>query len=401
MRISTNQIYERNLANMMAQNEKVMKLNNQLATGMRVNTPSDDPVASSQIELMNQRINLADLYQKNNKEIESNLNLEEGILGALVERIQSLQSLQIRAGNMSLNQEDRKALATEAQNILDQLVAEANTTGLTGEYIFAGSKANTAPISRVPNADSFTYTYNGDNKPRYQAISDSLQVAVSDPGDDLFMNIAAGNGSFSVKQTANPNNGSVAASGGEVPDPSQYIPGNYTIAISGNAVTVTDGGNNTVYNAPYESGRSISFNGISINLSGNAEDGQTFSISSAKKESIFSTVQRMVDNLKVDMSTGAGKALIQTENDQILQQLDSALINFTTHRSDVGARLNQLETTRITTDNLSFISKEALKQLQEADPISVATQYNFQLVSLQAAQQSFIKIQNLSIFNYI
>lgn len=403
MRISTNQIYERGTTNMMAQNEKAMKLSNQLSTGLRVSSPSDDPVAAAQIELMNQRLNSAQIYQKNNKDITSNLNLEEGVLGSQIGHIQDLLALQIQSGNMIVSKEDRETIANEAQSILDQLISDANSTGLTGEYIFGGSKANIPPITRTYDSsiNSYVYTYNGDDKQRFQAISDSMQIAINDSGDNLFMNIPAGNGSFSIKQTANPNNGAVMASAQNVPDTALYIPGNYTISISGNVVNVTDSNNVSVYNAPYESGNNISFNGMTVNLSGVAADGQTFSIESGKKDSIFSTVQRMIDNLRAPYDSPAAKAAIQTENSQIMSQLNNALSNVSNYRSDIGARLNQLESVSNTTENLNLISQEALKQLQEIDPISVATQYNLQLVNLQAAQQSFVRIQNLSIFNYI
>jgi flagellar hook-associated protein 3 FlgL len=403
MRISTNQIYERGATNMMAQNEKAMKLSNQLSTGLRVSSPSDDPIAATQIELMNQRINSAQIYQKNNKEVTSNLNLEEGILGSQIERIQDLLALQIQSGNMIVSKENRETIANEAQSILDQLISDANSTGLTGEYIFGGSKANIPPINRSFDAstNSYVYRYNGDDKQRFQAISDSMQVATNDTGDNLFMNISAGNGSFSIKQIANPNNGTVVASGTKVSDPALYAPGNYTITISGNVVDITDSNNVSVYNAPYETGNTINFNGMSINLSGAPADGQTFAIESGKKDSLFSTVQRMINNLKAPFDSSADKAAIQTENHQIMLQLNNALSNVSNYRSDLGGRLNQLESVSTTTDNLTLISKEALKQLQEIDPISVATQYNLQLVNLQAAQQSFVRIQNLSVFNYI
>lgn len=55
MRISTSQIYQRGTVNMLQQQEKALKLYEQLSSGLRVKIPSDDPIASTQIELMNQR----------------------------------------------------------------------------------------------------------------------------------------------------------------------------------------------------------------------------------------------------------------------------------------------------------------------------------------------------------
>lgn len=219
------------------------------------------------------------------------------------------------------------------------------------------------------------------------------------------MNIPAGNGSFSIKQTANPNNGTVVASGGTVSNPAGFVPGDYTLTMNApaNTVSIVDASSAPVAGSPfsYESGNTISFNGMSISLSGTIADGQTFSVSTGQNDSVFATVQRMIDNLKAPYTTPADKAATETENNQLTMQLGNAFDNITKYRADLGARLNQLQSTSTSQENLNLITQETLKQLREIDPISVATNYNLQLTNLQAAQKSFVSIQNLSVFNYI
>ena len=45
--------------------------------------------------------------------------------------------------------------------------------------------------------------------------------------------------------------------------------------------------------------------------------------------------------------------------------------------------------------------KSTLSDLQDLDYVGATAKMNLQLVGLQAAQASFTKIQNLSLFNYI
>jgi len=408
MRISTNQIYARSTNNLLDQQAKLNQLQNQL-NGTRVNSPSDDPIASAQIELMKQRLNSAQIYQNNSQNLNNALNLQDGVMGSTVSSIQSLMTLQTQAQNGVLSKSDRQALGVQAQKILDQLVGYGNSTGLSGEYIFSGSKSDTAAISRTYNSstNSYDYSYNGDDKQRFQAISDSLQVAANDPGDGLFMNIPAGNGSFSIKQTANPNNGTVVASAGSVSDPLAFTPGDYTItvntAIPPNNVTILDNGGNPVTGSPftYQSGEAISFNGMTITLTGAAADGQSFSLKTGENDSLFSTVQRMVDNLNAPYDTTAEKAAIQTENNQIFMQLNNSLTHFSNARADLGSRVNQLTSMGDVNDKTNLINQEVITQLQSSDIISVTSQFQLQLVSLKAAQQSFVQIQGLSVFNYI
>ncbi|RUR04878.1 flagellar hook-associated protein FlgL [Legionella sp. km772] len=406
MRISTNQIYARGTNNLLDQQTKLNQLQNQLS-GTRVNTPSDDPIASAQIELMKQRLNSTQIYQNNNQNLSSALNLQDGVESSVISSIQSLLTLQSQSQSGVLSQADRQSLGTQVQKILDQLVSYGNSTGLNGEYIFGGSQTDKPPISRSfnPLTNSYDYSYNGDSKQRFQPISSSLQVAANDPGDEVFMNIPAGNGNYSIKQTANPNNGTVVALGEAAVDASSITPGNYSITINtpANTVKIVDGSNNEVLGSPfpYESGKAISFNGISITLTGQPADGQSFSLQTGQNQSLFATAQRMLDNLNAPFTTPADKAATQTENSQINMQLKNALSHLTLKRADLGSRANQLSNTSDVNANMNLINQEVVTQLQSSDIISVTSQYQLQLVSLKAAQQSFVQIQGLSVFNYI
>lgn len=399
-------MYARGTNNLLAQQTKLNQLQTQMS-GTRVNTPADDPIASAQIELMKQRLNSTQIYQNNNQSLNNILSMQDSVEGSVINSVQSLLTLQTQAQNGVLSQSDRQSIATQAQKILEQLVSIGNSKGLYGEYIFSGSKTDTAPFTRTFNAatNSYSYSYNGDDKQRFQPVSDSLQVAANDPGDGLFMNIPAGNGSFSIQQTANPNNGSVVATSDTQADPSTVVPGNYSLTINmpASTVSVVDGNNNPVSGSPftYQSGQAISFNGMSVTLTGEPADGQAFSVQTGQNQSLFATVQQMVDSLNAPYSTPSDKAAAQTSNNQIMMQLKNALNNFSLKRADLGSRVNQLTSTSTVNDNMNLINQQVVSDLQSSDLISVTSQYQQQLVSLQAAQQTFVKIQSLSVFNYI
>lgn len=411
MRISTNQIYQRALTNMLTQQARASKLQEQLASGLRVQNPSDDPIASAQIELMNQRINSTELLQKNRLASESALNLEEVILSDTVSSLHRLREIQVQAGNSVLSEDDRKSLAAEAKTILHQLQDYANAKDGNGNYMFSGGQSSTQAISLDASGK---YIYNGDNTQRFQAVTGTLLVAINDTADGIFMRIPNGNGSFAITQTATPNTGTASVSTGSVVNATAYVPDNYTMsfatnsqgktvvmvsgALSGNVIPPTG----LPDDAPlYQEGSVISFNGMEMTLSGTPQVGDAFSINPAQNESVFSTVQRMIVNLNKPFGTSTDKAATQTENNQLLAQLDSSLTSVLNYQSDVGARLNQLERADNANTILIDTSKEALKHLREIDPVEVATQYNLQLINLQAAQQSFVRIQSLSVFNYI
>lgn len=408
MRIATSQMFQAGINNIQAQQNKVLKLQTELSSNVRVAVPSDDPVASAQITMVNQRISSIQQYQNNNQTVSGALSVEEGVLNGVVDSIQTLQQIQIKAGNPTLSSSDRLALAQQAKDILGQLQGFANAKDADGNFLFSGSKSNTPAISVSydSSTNSNVYNYDGDSTQRFQAISDSLQVPINDTGDNVFMKIPAGNGSFAVLQPSTPNTGTAYVSTSSVANSGSYVPGTYTMNFAAGSgggidVNVVDGSGTTVYTAPYASGSSINFNGMQLTINGEPAAGDSFTIQSGQNNSLFATVQQMITSLSSPLDTGAQKAVMATQNNQLIGQLSSALTNISNIRSNLGSRQNQLTAMDTNNQNLLLVSQTTLKQLQEIDPVSVAADYNQQLVSLQAAQQSFVRIQNLSVFNYM
>ncbi|CEG56615.1 flagellar hook-associated protein FlgL [Legionella fallonii] len=411
MRISTNQIYERGLSSLLIQQERVSNLQERLASNLRVESPEDDPIATAQIELMNQRISTTEVLQKNRQNAVSALSLEDDVLSSTVSALQRLREIQVQAGDSSLSAEDRKSLAVEVSNLLNQIQDYANSKDISGGYMFSGGQAATQPFTLNSSGQ---YVYNGDSTQRYQAVSGNLQIAINDTGDNIFMRVASGNGTFAVSSPSTPNAGTASVSSGSIVNPSVYVPDNYTMSFAlnsqGNLVVMVSGATsgNVIPasglpdDAPvYQEGMAVTFNGMEMTVNGAPLAGDTFSITPSKNQSVFATIQNMITNLNQPFDTAVAKAATYTDNNQLLAELDSAITNILDYESDVGARLNQLTFADDLNSNLILLSKDTLKKLQEIDPVAVATEYNLQLVNLQAAQQSFVRIQGLSVFNYM
>lgn len=410
MRISTNQVYQNGLSNLLLQQERVTKLQGQLASGIKVQFASDDPISYAQIEWMSQRVSTTELLQKNCMNASNALNLEEAVLTDCTNNLQRLREIQVQANSGTLSQTQRQALSVEVTDILNQLQGFANTKDNDGDYLFAGGQTATEPFTLNSSGQ---YTYNGDSTQRFQLIAGSLQIAINDPGDGIFMRIPGGNGTFSVNATAT-NTGTGSVSTGSVTNSSAYVADNYTInfalntagslvamvsgAVSGNVIPSSG----LPDDAPvYQEGMALSFNGMSMQVSGMPEPGDTFSVTPAQNVSLFSTIQDMITNLNLPFGTAVEKAATVTENNQLLAQLDSALDSIIETVSNIGSRLNQVSNSQDSNEDLITTSEITLKFLRETDPAAVATEFNLQLVNLQAAQQSFVRVQGLSVFNYI
>jgi flagellar hook-associated protein 3 FlgL len=411
MRISNNQMYNQGLTNILNQQANAAKTQKQLATGKRVLTPSDDPIAASRIELLKKRISFSERMIENQNAAKSALSVEESLLSSSITTLQKVRQLQVQAGNGSLNSQDKQSIANEVNQLLKQLVGIANTQDTSGHYIFSGAQTLTKAVTLNGSGN---YVFNGDETVRQMRVSNGLSVQLNDSAADIFMRIPKGNGIFSVSDNGAANSGSGVISNGSIVDNAQYVAEDYTISFALNSsselvvmVSGTSSGNiippsGLADDAPlYVPGQSINFNGIEISVEGSPQAGDDFTIQPADSESIFSTMQRMLSNLANSSSTDADKAKIQNENNQILAQIDNAITNIVDVQSKIGARLNVLDIADDINQDFILSSKEQLTSLEDIDLAEAAVNLNAQTIALQAAQQSYARIQQLSLFNVL
>jgi flagellar hook-associated protein 3 FlgL len=70
-------------------------------------------------------------------------------------------------------------------------------------------------------------------------------------------------------------------------------------------------------------------------------------------------------------------------------------------RAGVGARLNAIDSEKAVNEDFSVHLSEALSKVKDVDLVEAISLLNEQLAGLQAAQQSFVRVQNLSLFNFL
>ena len=84
-----------------------------------------------------------------------------------------------------------------------------------------------------------------------------------------------------------------------------------------------------------------------------------------------------------------------------LTRLDSAIDSVLNTRASIGARMNSIEVQRNANDSFSLLLQENRSNLQDLDYAEAVSRFEQQMLALEASQQSFVKIQGLSLFNYL
>ena len=112
-------------------------------------------------------------------------------------------------------------------------------------------------------------------------------------------------------------------------------------------------------------------------------------------QDVFQTIKSLVTLLQ---TPGApAPATLATLSSNLSQSLNNVL----TVRSSVGSRLNELDALNASGSDRDLQYSQTLSSLQDLDYAKAVTQLTQQQTTLQAAQQSFVKISGLSLFNYL
>lgn len=412
MRVSTSTVFDANVASMTQNQSKLLHTQQQVSAGRRILSPADDPVGATRALELAQSDGAITQYAKNIDAVENSLVLSESTLGTVSTLLQDLQVLAVNAGNTkTLNNSDRKTLAETLQGRLDQLVSLANSTDGIGNYLFSGFQGKVEPFVKVAAGPTSPVQYNGDDGQRLNQVNANRQLASSDSGADVFMRIKNGNGTFVTKAVPT-NVGSGIASLGSVVNPAALLPGsNYqvTFTVAAGVTTYTVTGTDDQGAAvpglpaaqPYISGQAISFRGMQFDIQGAPANGDQFTVAPSSNESMFKTISDLINTLNMPVTDAASDARLRAGVSNALEGFSRSLDKTLTVRASIGSRLQEMDSLRVTGDDLSLQYKQALSLLQDVDYTKALTDLSQQKAMLEAAQKSFLAIENLSVFNYM
>ncbi len=401
MRVSTQQMHQRAVELMLEQQTRVAKTQQQLASGKRFETASEDPVAAVKAMSLEREIAVTKQYQANADSVRDRQEAEEAALTGVTDLLHRVRELMVQANNDTLSDTDRQSLALALDQGVEELLGLANARDGSGEYLFSGFQGGTRPFSRDGEGQ---FAYEGDQGQRMLGIGPGVTVAMTDSGAEVFQRVRAGNGTF-VTAADTSNNGSGAISVGQATD--SWLAGSYTLVFSQVAADqpvtfeVRDGAGTLVTNGEYASGAAIQFNGAEISVTGTPADGDRFSIEPAGYRDIFSVIQGAAQALEGGGDDPSARAQLYSALDRGLAELDGALEHVLLQRARVGSRLSLIESQTQTNGAFQDAATETLSNVQDLDYAEAATRLQMQMLGLEAAQQSYVSIQSLSLFNYL
>jgi flagellar hook-associated protein 3 FlgL len=427
MRISTAWSQQLSFNAMSNQQTKLAKLQQQLSSGLKISAPAEDPEAAARILDLDKSITKTEQYQSNIAATRGRLNLEESALEAANNIIFKAKDLTIQAKNDTLNSSDRLAIKYEVDQLLEELAGVANTQNANGEYIFSGDLATVPAFAR--NATTGEYAYQGGLQQRALQISTTRQVADGDLGFNVFENInssspaADENGKRSVfntlKALSDGLGASLNATAGVITGDRFLRYGLDYSAVTVQFDLVANGG----ITAPIDlSGQQFAgvedvVTEINSQLTAGGFSGAIQARSNGNKIEFASVATGATSGIQINntsgtfltdagfaagqVKAGAGAQTFQAQLGDVLADLEAALGSFLDARSSVGARLNALDNQETQNEKYVIDTKSMLSETQDLDYADAMSRYQLQFTALQAAQQTFTKTKELSLFKYL
>jgi len=161
----------------------------QLSSGMRVNRPSDDPVAAGALVQNLASASRNDQYVQNVSSIQSLMQAADSALSSTVTSLTQAVTLGVQGANDTLSASDRQQIAQQLQGIQNSLLQAANLS-VNGHYLFAGTATTTAPFALDSTAPDGV-RYNGNSGTNSVTIADGRSIQVNLPGDQIFQHPGA------------------------------------------------------------------------------------------------------------------------------------------------------------------------------------------------------------------
>ncbi len=405
MRISTLQAFNNGVAGLQRNYANATRTQEQISTGNRILTPADDPVASVRLLQLEQQQNVLGQYKSNLTAAKNSLTQEEATLNSVNTVLHRVRELALQAGNGALDPQDRQSIAAELREREDELLSLMNTRNARGEYLFSGFQGKTQPFVRGPEG---SYSYQGDEGQRKLQIASSLNIAISDSGKSIFESVTNAGRLSATAATVDSTPSALSISAPLVSDEVALAGlGDITITFDASPnernYIVTDATGNTLQAGSLDddpaSQNRLDVGGVTLFIEGSpSASGETIKLSQTgnQKQGILDTIAKLGMALEDPSSSNTD---IRDAVAVAVTNIDHGMISVDAARGNIGARLNVIETTLTDNEDVALVNKSVQAELRELDYAEALSRLSFQTIILEAAQQSYIKISGLNLFN--
>ncbi len=188
MRITNNQFYVTVLQNIRRPTGQLLSLQEKLSSGKRINRYADDPAGAALAENYKGTRAKTVQFKRNIDDALGWMQQTEGVLNQLESNLIRAKSLAVQAANGSNSARERKTIASEIDQILEDVLAVANSQ-YRGKYLFAGLNTLGRPYVEIRDSDGLIEKVtlsDADTGEIEREVSDGVRIQMNIPGNDIF-----------------------------------------------------------------------------------------------------------------------------------------------------------------------------------------------------------------------
>lgn len=186
-RITFGRLFSNSQVNISRNFSRVFQAQNQLATGRRINRPSDDIVGTRRLLTLTGEREGIDRYLSNVGSAQSAVQMASAQLQELSGTLSSIRELAVQGANGTLSPSDRASIANEIDALLQNAVSGLNVK-FEGRFLFSGTKTGQLPFELVTGTDGLQrLQYNGNGDLQEVDVAPDLRLPVNLPGADLLV----------------------------------------------------------------------------------------------------------------------------------------------------------------------------------------------------------------------
>jgi flagellar hook-associated protein 3 FlgL len=180
MRIATSQAQSTMLRSLTGNQNMLTKINEQMASGSRIQVPSDDPLTNVRISRLNREEAIVGQYRNNIDTVTLRLQKNETYLTSVVADIGQVRDMMVFALDGSTRADDLQAMVGPLEALRDSMLYSANVTDQEGRHIFSGTATNLPAITFDASAAvGSRYTFTGNTNQQKVVVGNGINQAVN------------------------------------------------------------------------------------------------------------------------------------------------------------------------------------------------------------------------------
>ena len=169
------------------------RLLNQIGNQSRISSLRDDPIAAGHLVRYQSYQGRVERFEKNAQTLADQFNVREGYINQNLQIMQRVRELAVGGASGTYTPDDLKNMATEVNELLKELVQNANAVGPDGNTLFSGTRtkgvAFDVVMGNVPGANEAlieNVRYNGNVGINKVEVDENAYLEVDSSGNKTF-----------------------------------------------------------------------------------------------------------------------------------------------------------------------------------------------------------------------